>query len=57
MTVYFMDMKTGQVYARSQGVRVLNGQLVPDPMGLPVVVEEPHSYPEDEDFEEEYPTD
>lgn len=44
MRIDFMDMKTGEVYASSTAVRVRNGRLVPDSLGLPVLEETPFEY-------------
>jgi len=55
MTIYFMDMRTGRVVARSQAVKVQNGQLVPDSLGLPVIVMDEDTDPdEDRGLEVEY---
>lgn len=35
LRIDFMDMSTGKVYAQASGVRVQNGKLVPDNLGLP----------------------
>jgi hypothetical protein len=37
MRIHFMNMKTGEIYAVSSAVRVENGKLVPDSLGLPPV--------------------
>lgn len=39
MRISFMDMATGEIYATSSGVTKVNGKLVPDSMGLPVLLE------------------
>jgi hypothetical protein len=44
--IYFMD-QTGRVIARSRAVKIVNGTLVPDSLGLPVLVEEPREFVSD----------
>ncbi len=41
MRIHFMDMRTGEVYAEASAVKVRNGQLMPDSMGLPVIERRP----------------
>lgn len=37
--VDFYDLNSGRVVARSRAVKVVNGKIVPDSLGLPALVE------------------
>jgi hypothetical protein len=50
--IHFMNIETGEVYAEASAVKNENGKLVPDSMGLPVIVVERDE--EDEEDEEDY---
>jgi len=49
MTIYFMDMRTGRIVARSQAIQYVQGSLVPDSLGLPpVLVDDEIADPDEE---------